>query len=52
VDDFYENSIQILDFYPAVEKLGHYAALVYKNNKTTTDMRKTVEVRNLIAFIG
>jgi hypothetical protein len=31
VEDFYGDSVQILDFYHAVEKLGAYAALVYKD---------------------
>jgi hypothetical protein len=31
VEDFYSDSVQILDFYHAVEKLGAYAALVYKD---------------------
>jgi hypothetical protein len=31
VDDFYSDSVQILDFYHAVEKLGAYAALAYKD---------------------
>ena len=31
VDDFYSDSVQILDFYHAVEKLGAYAVLSYKN---------------------
>jgi hypothetical protein len=31
VEDFYGDSVQILDFYHAVEKLGSYAALVYKD---------------------
>jgi hypothetical protein len=31
VEDFYGDSVQILDFYHAVEKLGTYAALVYKD---------------------
>jgi hypothetical protein len=32
VEDFYGGSVQILDFYHAVEKLGAYAALAYKND--------------------
>ncbi|MDR2571060.1 MAG: hypothetical protein LBD23_12355 [Oscillospiraceae bacterium] len=31
VDDFYGNSVQILDFFHAVEKLGAYATLRYKD---------------------
>jgi hypothetical protein len=31
VEDFYGDSVQILDFYHAVEKLAPYAALVYKD---------------------
>jgi hypothetical protein len=31
VEDFYGNSVQILDFYHAAEKLGAYATLAYKN---------------------
>ena len=31
VEDFYSDSVQILDFYHAVEKLGVYAASVYKD---------------------
>jgi hypothetical protein len=31
VEDFYGDSVQILDFYHAVEKLGTYAALAYKD---------------------
>ena len=34
VEDFYGNSVQILDFYHAVEKLGTYATLAYKNVTT------------------
>jgi len=30
VEDFYGDSVQILDFYHAIEKLGAYAALAYK----------------------
>jgi hypothetical protein len=33
VDDFYGDSVQILDFYHAVEKLGTYATLAYKDNQ-------------------
>jgi len=32
-EDFYSESVQILDFYHAVEKLGVYAALAYKNKE-------------------
>ncbi len=31
VEDFYGDSVQILDFYHAIEKLGSYASLAYKN---------------------
>jgi hypothetical protein len=31
VDDFYGDSVQILDFYHAAEKLGTYASLAYKD---------------------
>ena len=31
VEDFYGNSIQILDFYHAAEKLATYATLAYKD---------------------
>ncbi|MCL2040591.1 MAG: hypothetical protein FWG84_00945 [Bacteroidales bacterium] len=31
VDDFYSDSVQILDFYHAVEKLGAYALIAYKD---------------------
>jgi hypothetical protein len=31
VEDFYGDSVQILDFYHAAEKLGAYATLAYKN---------------------
>jgi hypothetical protein len=31
VEDFYSDSVQILDFFHAVEKLGAYASLVYKD---------------------
>jgi hypothetical protein len=31
VEDFYSDSVQILDFYHAVEKLGTYASLLYKD---------------------
>ena len=33
VDDFHEDSVQILDFYHAVEKLGDYAILAYKDEE-------------------
>ena len=33
VDDFYGDSVQIIDFFHAVEKLGAYAALVYKDTE-------------------
>ena len=32
VEDFYGDSVQILDFYHAVEKLGTYAGFAYKDN--------------------
>ena len=55
VDDFHGDSVQILDFYHAVEKLGTYATLVYKDNEqrrqwleTQKQRLKTNEVEKII----
>jgi len=42
VEDFYSDSVQILDFYHAVEKLGTYACFVYKDEK---ERRQWLEVQ-------
>ena len=33
VDDFYDDSVQILDFFHAIEKMGEYASLAYKDEQ-------------------
>jgi hypothetical protein len=55
VEDFYSDSVQILDFYHAVEKLGHYAALAYKDAEerrrwldAQKQRLKTDEVENIL----
>ena len=55
VEDFYSDSVQILDFYHAVEKLGPYAALTYKDAEerrrwldTQKQRLKTDEVENIL----
>ena len=40
VDDFYGDSVQILDFYHALEKLGTYAALAYKDGEERKKWRE------------
>lgn len=42
IDDFHSDSVQILDFYHAVEKLGTYAALVYKDE---TERRRWLDAQ-------
>jgi len=55
VEDFYGNSVQILDFYHAVEKLGTYATLAYKDQAerrrwldTQKQRLKTDKVENVL----
>ena len=51
VEDFYGDSVQILDFYHAVEKLGAYAALAYKDageRRRWLDLQKTDEVEKIV----
>ena len=45
VDDFYVDSVQILDFYHALEKLGTYAAIAYKDSEERKKWREEQKQR-------